>query len=81
MLKRFALWLVRKEVARTTLDYEGRLRYAQFHKDAAVAQRMSIVKELRGFEARIHGGKRLTSRMGHLKLRRKLIENRAASRA
>lgn len=49
MLKHFARRILRREIA----ALEGRLRYTDFHKNAAIEQRGEVIGALRSIEAGI----------------------------
>lgn len=56
MLERLGRWLARHHIA----GLEGRLRYAQFHKEQALEQRETVISDMRGIEAAINRiGRRL----------------------
>lgn len=81
LIVRIALWAARDEIDRMRRNYEGRIRYLEFHKDAATGQRMSVVKELRKREAEIARSSRpwhFQSRMGFARLGLQLARNRRA---
>jgi hypothetical protein len=57
------------------------LTYTEFHREAAVRQRMAVVKKLRALEVKVSRyrfaqGHFFASRMGHFHLRQQLANNR-----
>ena len=78
MLKRFARWILRREIA----SLEGQLRYQTYQKHAAVEERMRIVRTLSKLEARVqrqfwkNQRAGFVSRMGHAPLRLQMLEGR-----